>query len=185
MSAQKTSQRSKQYFDFGTWVEQTETDSKGKQHYKEGGKATIDLPKLIKTRMIIEASSGGGKSVTGDSELLLRIDGDVCRIKIEDLIEKYPHQIEGSEISMSSIETLSINHDLKVEWKRVLAIQAHQSPKTLVRVRTRSGREVTGTEDHSFLVFKEDDWVSCQRKPALKGDVLSAAEIISRKESVA
>lgn len=62
MSIQKTTQKSKQYFNFGTWVDPTETDSKGKQHYKEDGRATIDLPKLIKTRMIIEASSGGGKS---------------------------------------------------------------------------------------------------------------------------
>jgi regulator of replication initiation timing len=62
LSVQKTTQRSKQFFDFGTWVDPTEIDSKGKQHYKEDGKATIDLPKLIKTRMIIEASSGGGKS---------------------------------------------------------------------------------------------------------------------------
>jgi regulator of replication initiation timing len=62
LSVQKTAQKSKQYFNFGTWVDPTETDSKGKQHYKEDGKATIDLPKLIKTRMIIEASSGGGKS---------------------------------------------------------------------------------------------------------------------------
>ena len=41
--------RPKQNFDFGKYVD-------------NGSPATINLPKLIKTRMVIEASSGGGKS---------------------------------------------------------------------------------------------------------------------------
>jgi hypothetical protein len=59
---QKTLTKPKQFFEFGNWVDETGRDTKDNPIWKQGGKATIDLQKLMKTRMLIEASSGGGKS---------------------------------------------------------------------------------------------------------------------------
>ncbi len=62
-------------------------------------------------------------------------------------------------------EVLDLNEDLKVlsmdkfgklHWKKVKALLRHKAPKYLLKIRTRSGREVTATDSHSWVVFDGD-----------------------------
>lgn len=56
------------------------------------------------------------------------------------------------DVSESGILVPSINSSEKIEWKRVLAVSRHKAPETLLRIKTRSGRQVIATDSHSFVV---------------------------------
>jgi len=98
--------------------------------------------------LLLLGVQGAGKSVHGD-EIIVYRQGDkleLCPIK-----ELYERNIGEDEIY-----TLSLNPDtFAVEWKRISAITRHQNSKGLLRIKTKSGREVIATEDHSFLTLNE------------------------------
>ena len=50
----------------------------------------------------------------------------------------------------------SLDEDGKIRWKRVLACIRHRAPEKLLRVRTKSNREITATSYHSFVIKKGD-----------------------------
>ncbi len=44
----------------------------------------------------------------------------------------------------------------RIEWKKVTAISRHLSPAALLKIKTRSGRHITATPYHSFVVRKDN-----------------------------
>jgi len=105
-----------------------------------------------------------GKSVTGDSRILYRSDSSFGYTTVGKLIDQKVQNnhidYKGSEITLKNnenIEVITLNpQTYKFEWKRVDAFIRHESPENLVRILTRSGRSVTATHDHSFLVLDEN-----------------------------
>jgi DNA polymerase II large subunit len=64
----------------------------------------------------------------------------------------------------------SITEDGEEVLKPVEAVSKHQAPEHMVRVGTRSGREVTVTPDHEMHVFEDGEIVSKQAKEIDEND---------------
>ncbi|MFQ6009675.1 MAG: DNA-directed RNA polymerase subunit A'' [Candidatus Aenigmatarchaeota archaeon] len=69
---------------------------------------------------------------------------------------------------------LSLNPEEKMEWRRVIACNRHESPETLIKITTRSGREITATDFHSFVIRKHNKIVSIAGKELKVGDRIPA-----------
>lgn len=75
--------------------------------------------------------------------------------KFVDAIVSEGQHVEGWDVrdtSENEIFVPSINESEKIEWKRVLAVSRHEAPKTLLKIKTRSGRQIIATDSHSFVV---------------------------------
>ncbi|MFH1867355.1 MAG: excinuclease ABC subunit UvrB [Candidatus Omnitrophota bacterium] len=117
--------------------------------------------------------TGSGKSVTGETPVLLKLQERMifCPIGqfIDELCQKYIHKIsrlKESEVILSSqieekdtSEVLSLNPiTKKCEWKPILQLIRHASPTTLYHIKTTCGREVSVTADHNFWVLRDGEF---------------------------
>lgn len=107
-------------------------------------------------------------SVEWNTELLINNDGVLERVKIgemidgmllamkEEEIERHENNTKLGWIKEKNIQILSCDEDGRVEWKVIEAVTQHppineDGSSTLVKVVTRSGREVVATKAKSFL----------------------------------
>ncbi len=72
----------------------------------------------------------------------------------------------------ASLEVPSMTEDGKVVWKAVRAASRHGYDQRLLRIRLRSGREVTATANHSFVVRHDGRMVPISGRELRKGDRL-------------
>lgn len=82
------------------------------------------------------------------------------------------------ELSNMGVYVPSISQDEKIEWKRVLACSRHESPKKLLKIKTMSGREITATDSHSFVIRKNNKIVSVSGKDLKKGERIPVMKIL-------
>lgn len=80
-------------------------------------------------------------SIRGDEKVVIVENGETKRIPIKDL--------EGKDITNIKVPTLGF--DLKIKLTQLTGFVKHPKRKKLLRVRTRTGREVTITPDHSLF----------------------------------
>ncbi len=115
--------------------------------------------------ILLTGDPGVGKSVAGSSKILHNSDDRPEYTTIADLVDRKLHEEKtvlenGAEISTSNnenIRVLALNpKTLEVSWQPVSAFIRHESPEFLVKITTKSGREIIATEDHSFVVLNED-----------------------------
>ena len=107
-------------------------------------------------------------SVEYNTELLLEIDGMMKRVKIgewidsrikladEDNIEKHPNDTTLEYVKDYKVRVMAPTKDGKIIWDNVTAVTKHpvknkDGTDTLIKVTTRSGREVIATKGKSFL----------------------------------
>ncbi|MBU2564336.1 ATP-binding protein [Patescibacteria group bacterium] len=121
----------------------------------------FDRFSLENGNMVIFGKSGSGKSIKGDSPVLIRKNGKVELVKIGSLVEnlikekgleKIDKDLEG--VINPNIEVFSFDQKLKGEWSKVTVAARKQAPEQLYKFKTRSGREITTTEDHNMLILK-------------------------------
>ena len=106
---------------------------------------------------------GHGNSVPYDEPIILLKDGKLVIEPIGRFVDEYISKRgmrlkDGTEYCLvdNDIYTLSFSpYSLKVSFRRVQAVYRHPSPPILFLVRTRSGREVTVTEDHNLYVLRD------------------------------
>ncbi len=110
--------------------------------------------------ILLTGDPGVGKSLVGQSKILHNSDKgpeftDIGKLVDDVLREGRVVRINDSEVCFENrfgIKVASINpRTHEIEWKAVSAFIRHESPKSLLKVRTRSGREVIATKDHSFV----------------------------------
>jgi len=139
--------------------------------------AITKLVKNIKAgvqHQVLLGVTGSGKSVIGETPVFVKQNGETfcCPISqlIDSLLQKYSHKIvrlkESEILSVNQIEkkgnleTFSLNPvTKKSEWKPVLRLIRHSSPKILYRVKTTCGREITITGDHNFWALRDGEFV--------------------------
>ncbi len=80
-------------------------------------------------------------SIRGNENVIIVEDGETKRIPIRDL--------EGKDITNIKVPTLGF--DLKVKLAQLTGFIKHPKRKKLLRIKTRTGREVTVTPDHSLF----------------------------------
>jgi intein/homing endonuclease len=104
------------------------------------------------TKTYVEANFPGAKvrygdSVTGDTALLLRINGQLISVKrIDDLGDVWVSDPDGKEFSkISDIETWT-----EKGWSKIHTIIRHKTEKQILRITTHTG-SVKVTADHSLV----------------------------------
>ncbi|HWQ15221.1 MAG TPA: AAA family ATPase, partial [Roseiflexaceae bacterium] len=119
--------------------------------------------------------NGSGKCVVG-STLVTRADG--CEEPIRDLVERALAASPTTEIlddgwltreNPHGVQVLSLNPvTLRLELRPVAAFVKREAPGHLLRIRTRSGREITATPYHPLFTLEQG------RLRALRADELRA-----------
>ncbi len=123
----------------------------------------FDRFSLENPNMTIFATSGAGKSVNYDTEVIYedrnkqikkeKIGKLVDTIMENDKPEKIEEEIEG--VIDPKIKVFSFDKNLKGKWSDVTIAARKISPKNLYRITTRSGREVEITKDHCLVTLKK------------------------------
>ncbi|MBI2124314.1 hypothetical protein HYT92_00840 [Candidatus Pacearchaeota archaeon] len=72
----------------------------------------------------------------------------------------------------------ALSQNEKIEWKKVTAVSRHISPEKLLRIRTRSGRQITATPYHSFVIRKNNRLTPVAGSSLEIGDRIPAARKI-------
>ena len=136
-----------------------------KDVHKSLGIELIDHPEeLLKDVKIQEDTTLKIKTLTGEE----------C-ISIEDLFERWFDKAteviktkNGSELVKSDDLILNWNGDLS--YKPIKYIMRHKVSKPKWRLKTKSGKEVIVTEDHSLIVFRDGKEIQVKPRDVRKTD---------------
>ena len=124
-----------------------------------------------RVHMAVVGFPGVGKSVSYD-----------CRILVYDSVDHLLHYVPIGTFIHGSLNvpheecslkldgrflTLAVSQDGQVAWKRVTGVHVHRSPGKLVRIQTRTGCNITVTDDHS-LMSVEDGMIKPVRTSLLR-----------------
>ncbi|MBW2979348.1 DNA-directed RNA polymerase subunit A'' [Candidatus Woesearchaeota archaeon] len=124
---------------------------------------------------------GTQMSTSYDTEVIVRIGKRVMIVKIGELIDElielkgsYKISEESEIVPLHDIELYvpSLNKNEKIEWKRVIECSRHKAPRKLMRIRTASGREIVCTDNHSFVIRKDNEIVPIKGSELKFGDRL-------------
>ncbi len=111
-------------------------------------------------------------SVTGDSEILIKKAGKIKKttigVFIDSLIEKYGKWYDLSEGEVlgnyENIEVLSKNKSNKIIWAKPTQLIRHKVNKKIYEIKTRTGKKIRVTEDHSLFSLN-DKGIVAEIKP--------------------
>lgn len=102
-------------------------------------------------------------SVDAEERVIVRHGNIMKAVKIgsftDPMISRIGFTADGwdiADLSDFEIEVPSITAEEKIVWKKVMACSRHAAPESLVEIRTMSGRRITATDSHSFVVRKDN-----------------------------
>ncbi len=100
-----------------------------------------------------------------NERLILKMDDNIRILKIgefvDEMLDSYNFEREkGHEIcdlpEGVDVFTLSLDQDEKIKWKRISSCIRHKTNEKLMKIKTKSGRIITATDHHSFLIRKNN-----------------------------
>jgi DNA polymerase elongation subunit (family B) len=119
-----------------------------------------DLHKKLSIKNVRQIQKGKeevsiyGDSVTGDS-IIVTDNGD---FRIEDLYKKYSDKDSNDkEVLPVDFTALNWTKENGLTQSKVKNIIKHKTNKKLYKVKTKSGKEITVTKDHSMVIFDENN----------------------------
>jgi len=121
--------------------------------------------------LLVAGTRSSGKCVGGDTLIQLS-NGDIQPIrslehgKKEKISDGYVYRPNPK------INILSLNNSLKINEQKVDAFWKRGSPEKLIKIITRSGKEIITTQEHPYFIF-EDDLKSVSAE-SLKENILIA-----------
>ncbi len=115
---------------------------------------------LIEKRMslLVAGGTASGKSIPHDEKVSVYQSGMLRTVPIGELYEEFAtssecrREDEYEILDLHSIETLAFDSNLSVGIFPVASVVRHPAEKTIFKVKTRGGREVCTTGDHSIFV---------------------------------
>src|SRR3989338_11188243 len=133
-------------------------------------RTTIPFPEGFN---IIAGPNGSGKCLDYNSIVLLESGEEV---KIGDLVEaklkknKVVHIDDGVVAENETDEKiLSLGKDLKFSPRRIKSFIRRKAPASMLRIRTRSGREIVTTKYHPFFSIKSEGIISLKAEEINEG----------------
>jgi intein/homing endonuclease len=124
----------------------------------------FDRFSLENGNMSIFATSGAGKSISGDEPVVFNRGSGVEMSNAQELVEdiiskgicrKIDSESEG--VINPGIRVLTFNQDLRSRWSEVEVAARKMSPEILFKFTTASGREITTTGDHNLIGLKNGE----------------------------
>jgi DNA-directed RNA polymerase subunit A" len=118
-------------------------------------------------------------SCAADEKILVKKEGKITPIEIgkfvDELIGKFGAiKKDDSEIldipKGIDLFVYSLNEDEKLEEKRIKSVIRHKSPEKLLMIKTASGRKITATDHHSFVIRNENKIIPISGKQLKIGD---------------
>ncbi|MFX1285426.1 MAG: DNA-directed RNA polymerase subunit A'' [Promethearchaeota archaeon] len=111
---------------------------------------------------------GTQMSIPGNEKVILKRNSISRIIEIGDFVDELittlsPYEYQNSIIcdipESSNIYVPSLGFDEKIHWKRLLQVSRHKPNGQLLKLTTRSGREITATLSHSFVIRRDNEIV--------------------------
>src|SRR3989344_2291053 len=132
---------------------------------------------------IITAESFGEPAtqmcVTKDEKVILKIKDRIKILKIGEFVDKTFEKVKTRKANnyeiynpSEDVLVLGLDQDEKLKWERVLALNRIEAPKKLIKINTKSGRGITSTDHHAFVIRKDNKIVSIAGKDLKNGDRL-------------
>lgn len=133
-------------------------------------------------------------SIIWTEEIMCEVDGKVKVIPIGQMIDDLLRN--GSNIQHipeNRTEYMSLRSGFRIpscdrngntKWYKIEAVTRHLPVGDLVKVRTRSGREVTATQSKSFLVWNEHEFIATQGSDIKVGDIVPVTKSLERPNIV-
>ena len=150
----------------------------------------FDRFRLENYNSLIFATSGAGKSTSGNEPVLYRnhsgeiklgkIGNVVEKIIKKGVLEKIDEEMEG--VVDPGIEVYAFDKYLKGNWSKVSIAARKIAPKTLYKVRTKSGREITITADHNLVILKNGKISIAKADEIESGDYIPLPRKIETKQ---
>lgn len=111
--------------------------------------------------------------------IMTKINGKIKNLKIGEFVDTLMN-LKGSLTIHKDSEILplhdlevyvpSLNQEEKIEWKRVIECSRHKSPDKLMKIKTKSGREVVCTDNHSFVIRNNNSIIPVDGRKLKIGD---------------
>ncbi|MCK4335404.1 MAG: DNA-directed RNA polymerase subunit A'' [Candidatus Aenigmarchaeota archaeon] len=118
-------------------------------------------------------------SVSPHEKIIIKKEGITAIIGIGEFVDSLVDEMGYSEngwdvcdLSPHGIYVPSITPDERIEWKRVLECSRHKAPRYLIRISLSSGRKITATDSHSFVVRKNNKIVPMCGRDLIPGERL-------------
>lgn len=127
-------------------------------------------------RQLIELVYGDTDSVGGDTVLRAKdLDGREFEITIENLYNKYKDNsmgvtLKGHESVSCNCKILNWDEKSKLYYGTPKRIIRHRVTKAKWRLKTKSGKEIFVTNDHSMIVFRNGEKIEVKPNNILPGD---------------
>jgi DNA-directed RNA polymerase subunit A" len=129
---------------------------------------------------------GTQMSLAHSERVIVRTAGAVAAVPIgefvDELMHRYPlKRVEGAEVcdvSSAGIEVPSLEQGGRIQWKNLLECSRHKANE-LLRITTRSGRSITATPYHSFVVRKNGSMLPVAGSSLKAGDRIPAIRSLS------
>src|SRR3989344_4069018 len=104
---------------------------------------------VLSHHVLIPASTGKGKSLDENEEVLIRQNGTFSIKSIGEIVN-------NPIFRDSKLEVVSMNpKNYSVDFKEVTHFVRHKAPSFMYQVTTESGREVMVTKDHNLYVLRD------------------------------
>lgn len=131
---------------------------------------------------------GTQMSLPYDEKVIIREGREIKIVEIGAFIDNMMKRFgsvsqEDHEICDLPIEVYvpSLHTDEKIRWQKVTALSKHKSPKQLIKITLASGKKITATPFHSFVIRKNNAIVAVSAAELKKGERLPVAPNMSIK----
>jgi DNA-directed RNA polymerase subunit A' len=124
---------------------------------------------------------GTQMSIAKDESVIIREGGKVRTVKIgqfvDGLMERQLPTKEGETEwcdlqEAAGFQVPSLNSKGKIVWKPLRSVSRHTARRPLIRVRTRSGRRIVATDNHSFVTRLNGELVPVLGRELRTGEML-------------
>lgn len=122
--------------------------------------------------VLLIGDPGAGKCVTGDSKIVLS-DGNIKPIR--ELFDSERNQMIDDGCYTLTDETYlpSFQANARLENNKAMRLWARKSPKQLIRITTKTGNNITTTENHPFFTTNDGFIHSIAASKLRQGDYLA------------
>ena len=103
---------------------------------------------------------GTQMSIQKNEKIIVRIKNKIKIIEIGKFVDALMNSKGSFRLNNDSeilpvndleLSVPSLNQDEKIEWKKIVECSRHKTRKKLLKLKTSSGREITATDNHSFV----------------------------------